>query len=76
VVREPAIHARVLAEIADAVAARGLEPLDAIASPILGPEGNREFLLRARVPSLARREARTIPARLREHLSNLAGVAA
>jgi 23S rRNA (cytidine1920-2'-O)/16S rRNA (cytidine1409-2'-O)-methyltransferase len=76
VVRDPAIHARVLAEIADAVAAGGLEPLDAIASPILGPEGNREFLLRARVPALARREARAVPPRLREHLSNLAGATA
>lgn len=76
VVRDSAIHARVLGEIADAAAARGLEPLDAIASPIRGPEGNREFLLRMGVPAFARREARAVPTRLREHLANLAGVAA
>ena len=55
VVRDPAIHARVLHEVADAAAAGGLEPLDAIASPILGPEGNREFLLRLRVPPATER---------------------
>jgi 23S rRNA (cytidine1920-2'-O)/16S rRNA (cytidine1409-2'-O)-methyltransferase len=76
VVRDPAIHARVLGEVAEAAAAAGLEPLDAIASPILGPEGNREFLLRVRVPSTADRTARSVPASLRTHLSDLAGVAA
>ena len=55
VVRDPQIHARVLRDVADAAAAGGLVPLDAIASPILGPEGNREFLLRLRVPPVADR---------------------
>ncbi|HET9852809.1 MAG TPA: TlyA family RNA methyltransferase [Candidatus Limnocylindrales bacterium] len=57
VVRDPAIHTRVLHVVAGAALAAGLEPLDAIASPILGPEGNREFLLHLRVPPAARRAA-------------------
>ena len=51
VVRDPAVHARVLREVADAALAAGLEPVGAIGSPILGPEGNREFLLHLRVPT-------------------------
>ncbi len=75
VVRDPTIHGRVLLEVAEAAAATGLEPVNAIASPILGPEGNREFLLRLRVAAPPRR-ARTVTARLRDDLSALAGVAA
>ena len=55
VVRDPAIHARVLHEVAESALAVGLEPLDAMASPVLGPEGNREFLLHLRVPPAAER---------------------
>jgi 23S rRNA (cytidine1920-2'-O)/16S rRNA (cytidine1409-2'-O)-methyltransferase len=67
VVRDPAIHTRVLHDVAGAALAAGLEPLDAIASPILGPEGNREFLLHLRVPPAARRAANVErPAVLRE----------
>jgi 23S rRNA (cytidine1920-2'-O)/16S rRNA (cytidine1409-2'-O)-methyltransferase len=58
VVRDPAIHTRVLRDVAGAALAAGLEPVDAIASPILGPEGNREFLLHLRVPPVERRLAR------------------
>jgi 23S rRNA (cytidine1920-2'-O)/16S rRNA (cytidine1409-2'-O)-methyltransferase len=50
VVRDPAIHARVLLDVARRATEAGLRPIDAIASPILGPEGNREFLLAIRVP--------------------------
>jgi 23S rRNA (cytidine1920-2'-O)/16S rRNA (cytidine1409-2'-O)-methyltransferase len=50
VVRDPAVHDRVLREVADAARAAGLEVAGEIASPILGPEGNREFLLHLRVP--------------------------
>jgi 23S rRNA (cytidine1920-2'-O)/16S rRNA (cytidine1409-2'-O)-methyltransferase len=53
VVRDPAVHARVLREVDDAARAAGLEKLGEIASPILGPEGNREFLLHLRVPRAA-----------------------
>ena len=55
VVRDPAIHARVLRAVAEASLAAGLQPIGAIASPVLGPEGNREFLLHLRVPPHAER---------------------
>lgn len=58
VVRDPAIHTRVLHDVAGAALAAGLDPIDAIPSPILGPEGNREFLLHLRVPSIEDRTAR------------------
>jgi 23S rRNA (cytidine1920-2'-O)/16S rRNA (cytidine1409-2'-O)-methyltransferase len=58
VVRDPAIHTRVLHDVAGAALAAGLEPIGAIASPILGPEGNREFLLHLRVPAAPQRAAR------------------
>jgi 23S rRNA (cytidine1920-2'-O)/16S rRNA (cytidine1409-2'-O)-methyltransferase len=44
VVRDPVAHRGVLAEVAAAAAGQGLGTRDVIASPILGPEGNREFL--------------------------------
>jgi 23S rRNA (cytidine1920-2'-O)/16S rRNA (cytidine1409-2'-O)-methyltransferase len=50
VVRDPAIHERVLREVTEAARVAGMEALGSIASPILGPEGNREFLLHLRVP--------------------------
>ena len=53
VVRDPAVHERVLREVDDAARAAGLEKLGEIPSPILGPEGNREFLLHLRVPRAA-----------------------
>jgi 23S rRNA (cytidine1920-2'-O)/16S rRNA (cytidine1409-2'-O)-methyltransferase len=45
VVRDPAIHREVLEKVTDAAQALGLGARAVIASPILGPEGNREFLL-------------------------------
>ena len=45
VVREPVAHRAVLRRIVDAAAALGLGTRAVIASPILGPEGNREFLV-------------------------------
>ena len=45
VVRDPAIHREVLERTVEAVRAVGLGTRDVIASPILGPEGNREFLV-------------------------------
>jgi 23S rRNA (cytidine1920-2'-O)/16S rRNA (cytidine1409-2'-O)-methyltransferase len=45
VVREPTVHRAVLEAVAGHAASAGLAPLGAIASPITGPEGNREFLL-------------------------------
>jgi 23S rRNA (cytidine1920-2'-O)/16S rRNA (cytidine1409-2'-O)-methyltransferase len=45
VVRDPAVHAAVLRQVIDAASRAGLGAQGAIPSPILGPEGNREFLL-------------------------------
>jgi 23S rRNA (cytidine1920-2'-O)/16S rRNA (cytidine1409-2'-O)-methyltransferase len=45
VVRDPAVHLDVLRATVAGARALGLAAVDAIASPILGPEGNREFLL-------------------------------
>jgi 23S rRNA (cytidine1920-2'-O)/16S rRNA (cytidine1409-2'-O)-methyltransferase len=49
VVRDPAVHRSTIQAVVGAARAAALEPLDVIASPILGPEGNREFLLWIRV---------------------------
>jgi 23S rRNA (cytidine1920-2'-O)/16S rRNA (cytidine1409-2'-O)-methyltransferase len=51
VVRDPAIHERVVREVSEAAEDLGLEPAGVIPSPTLGPEGNREFLLHLRVPA-------------------------
>ncbi len=45
VVRDPAVHARVLREAIDLFADSGLTPCDICASPITGAKGNREFFL-------------------------------
>lgn len=48
VVRDPAVHRDVLREVRDAVASFGLIAVDVVTSPLLGPAGNREFLMRLR----------------------------
>jgi len=45
IVTDPAKHQRVLDEIKQAALEIGLEPAGLIESPILGAEGNREFLM-------------------------------
>ena len=45
VVRDPAVHREVLERVVAGATDRGLGARAAIASPILGPEGNREFLV-------------------------------
>jgi len=45
VVRDPAIHREVLERVVASAQAIGFGARDVIASPITGPEGNREFLL-------------------------------
>ena len=45
VVRDPAIHREVLERVVASARAVGFGARDVIASPITGPEGNREFLL-------------------------------
>ena len=49
VVRDPAVHLEVLRRVVARARALGLGADAVIASPILGPEGNREFLLRLEV---------------------------
>jgi 23S rRNA (cytidine1920-2'-O)/16S rRNA (cytidine1409-2'-O)-methyltransferase len=45
VVRDPAIHREVLERVVGAAQVHGLGARAVVPSPILGPEGNREFLL-------------------------------
>lgn len=47
VVRDPAVHARVCAEVAAWIDAQGWPVLGVTQSPITGPEGNVEFLIAA-----------------------------
>jgi 23S rRNA (cytidine1920-2'-O)/16S rRNA (cytidine1409-2'-O)-methyltransferase len=49
IVRDPAVHARVQKEIWDFFAASPLKPQAQCESPILGGEGNKEFLLHLRL---------------------------
>lgn len=44
VVRDEAVHDRVLAEVLDGASALGFKPVATMPSPLLGPAGNREFL--------------------------------
>lgn len=45
IVRDPAVHARVLKDAIELFAQSGLAPLDVCVSPITGAKGNREFFL-------------------------------
>lgn len=47
VVRDPAVHARVVGEIADEFRRLGFRVRGSIESPIRGPAGNREYLIAA-----------------------------
>ena len=48
VVRDPAVHAEVLDRLTRGLGDAGLPVVDAVASPLLGADGNREFLLHVR----------------------------
>ena len=48
VVRDPMVHRAVLFETRDAIVQLGLVPVALVASPLLGPAGNREFFMRVR----------------------------
>jgi 23S rRNA (cytidine1920-2'-O)/16S rRNA (cytidine1409-2'-O)-methyltransferase len=50
IVNDPAKHLRVISEIRNAAKAMGLQPLAVIESPILGAQGNREFLIHLAKP--------------------------
>lgn len=58
VVRDPEVHRAVLRETRDAAAAFGLSAVRLIASPLLGPAGNREFLMEFRSSGEAVDDAR------------------
>ena len=45
VVRDPALHAEVVERISAEAAQWRVDVIDVIASPLLGPKGNKEFLL-------------------------------
>lgn len=47
VVRDPAVHARVCAEVSEWIETKGWRVEGVVQSPITGPEGNVEFLLAA-----------------------------
>lgn len=49
VVTDPQLHAQVCADIRAAAESRGLQSLGLIESPLLGAEGNKEFLMRCHV---------------------------
>jgi 23S rRNA (cytidine1920-2'-O)/16S rRNA (cytidine1409-2'-O)-methyltransferase len=49
IVRDPAIHARVLEEVADAASEVGLTRMGSTPSPITGQKGNVELLLHLRL---------------------------
>ncbi len=48
VVRDPEVHAEVLQRLTVGLGELGLPVVDAMASPLLGADGNREFLLQVR----------------------------
>ncbi|HZL33527.1 MAG TPA: TlyA family RNA methyltransferase, partial [Verrucomicrobiae bacterium] len=69
VVRDPAVHLAVLERVVGQARALGLGVAGAIASPLLGPQGNREFLLDLRVgPTTPAPAHETTPADLAERL--------
>jgi 23S rRNA (cytidine1920-2'-O)/16S rRNA (cytidine1409-2'-O)-methyltransferase len=49
VVRDPDRHAAVIDDLKSFFTEAGIRPLDAIPSPILGPKGNREFLIHLKI---------------------------
>jgi 23S rRNA (cytidine1920-2'-O)/16S rRNA (cytidine1409-2'-O)-methyltransferase len=51
VVRAPEEHARVIGEIQESAAAIGYETAGVTESPLLGPKGNKEFLIYLRAPA-------------------------
>jgi 23S rRNA (cytidine1920-2'-O)/16S rRNA (cytidine1409-2'-O)-methyltransferase len=50
VVRDPAVHARVVREISEEFQRLGFQLVGSVESPVLGPAGNHEFLVAARRP--------------------------
>ena len=65
-----------LARVASRAAELGLTPIDAMPSPLFGPEGNREFLLLMRVAAstdrVSERPSQTLPPDLEDRLREIA----
>jgi 23S rRNA (cytidine1920-2'-O)/16S rRNA (cytidine1409-2'-O)-methyltransferase len=51
VIRDPGVRRHALEKVASALASQGATIMGAMASPVLGPAGNAEFLLHARAHS-------------------------
>jgi 23S rRNA (cytidine1920-2'-O)/16S rRNA (cytidine1409-2'-O)-methyltransferase len=68
VVRDPGVQARVVREVADALAAEGGEPKGVVDSGLPGPKGNREFVLH-----VADRPNAVIPAELDRWIADAVG---
>jgi 23S rRNA (cytidine1920-2'-O)/16S rRNA (cytidine1409-2'-O)-methyltransferase len=49
VVRDAAVHERVVADVSEALRKVGFDLIGATPSPVLGPAGNREFLVGSRL---------------------------
>jgi 23S rRNA (cytidine1920-2'-O)/16S rRNA (cytidine1409-2'-O)-methyltransferase len=64
IVTDPLKHRRVLTEVVQAAASIGLLPVAIIRSPILGAEGNREFLIHLQKRGDAHRVAPTLEDRI------------
>ena len=64
VVRDPEVHRAMLGRVAGAARSAGYTVRDACPSPILGPEGNREFFLHLRWGATAGAEPEDLEARL------------
>ena len=68
VVRDPGVQARVIHEVAEALADEGGEPLGVVDSGLPGPKGNREFVLH-----LVDRERAVVPAELDRWIADAVG---
>ena len=64
VVRDPAVHLTILERVLRTAAGLGLDPIDVMRSPLLGPAGNREFFAHLGVPDPAAPAAPAGSARL------------
>jgi 23S rRNA (cytidine1920-2'-O)/16S rRNA (cytidine1409-2'-O)-methyltransferase len=53
VVRDPAVHAAILAEVRDRIVGLGLVPVAVVPSPLVGPAGNVEFFMLVRATGIA-----------------------
>lgn len=74
IVRDPKVHARVLAQTIDLFAGHGLYPVDICASPIHGAKGNREFFIygdRVRFNDSSSDDVRLQVSRLKEKTEEL-----